>query len=152
MTELSLKPRSSSRPLAVLVISALMLGSALAGAAVDRYFVRRSTRPPILGDTTFHPLSSSLRSPTPAERRAIREELSRQLALTPAQDSAVDAIMIERSGEFRALRDEIRPRVDRLVADVRRDLEQVLTPTQRARFRQLQQREHEEALGMSGNP
>ena len=152
MTELSLKPRAASRPLAVLVLVALVLGSALAGAAVDRLIVRRAPRTPILGDTSFHPLSSALRSPTPAERRAIREELSRELALTPAQDSAVDAIMVERAGEFRALRDEIRPRVDRLVADVRRDLEQVLTPAQRVRFRRLQQREHEEALGMSGNP
>jgi Spy/CpxP family protein refolding chaperone len=46
--------------------------------------------------------------------------------------------MMHRAGEFSALREEIRPRVERLVSDVRSDMEQVLTPEQRERFRRLQ--------------
>jgi Spy/CpxP family protein refolding chaperone len=70
----------------------------------------------------------------------VRAQFSRELGLTPAQDSAFDAIMMERAGEFSALREEIRPRVERLVSDVRSDMEQVLTPEQRERFRKLQTR------------
>ena len=105
----------------------------------------------MFADTGFHPLSSVLRSPTPEERRRLRGQLSRELALTAAQDSAIDAIMMERAGEFSALREEIRPRVERLVADVRSDMEQVLTPEQRQRFRRLQLRDADSARRMSSS-
>ncbi|HKO15915.1 MAG TPA: hypothetical protein VJU87_06730 [Gemmatimonadaceae bacterium] len=152
MSDLRFPSRTASRPLAVLVLSALVIASALAGAAADRLVRSGGSRAVLLGDTTFHPLSSALRAPTPTERLALRTELARELALTPAQDSAVEAIMAQRAGEFQALREEIRPRVDRLVADVRQDIEQVLTPDQRSRFRVLQQREPGQALGMSRTP
>jgi len=111
---------------------------AVAGAAIDRVFVRRGGSP-TLTDTTFHPLSQALRVPTDADRRHLREQLSRRLELTAAQDSTIDSIMRHRSGEFNALREELRPRVERLVTDVRADIEQVLTPEQRTRFRAMQQ-------------
>jgi Spy/CpxP family protein refolding chaperone len=76
--------------------------------------------------------------------------LAKELSLTPAQDSAFDAIMMQRSGEFSALREEIRPRVERLVSDVRSDMEQVLTPAQRERFRRL--RDVDTARRMSSTP
>jgi len=60
--------------------------------------------------------------------------------------------MTQRAGEFSALREEIRPRVERLVADVRRDLEQVLTPDQRERFRRLQRRAGDDTQRMSSTP
>ena len=74
------------------------------------------------------------------------------MALTPSQDSAFEAIMMQRAGEFSALREEIRPRVERLVSDVRSDMEQVLTPAQRERFRRLQLRDGENARRMSSTP
>jgi Spy/CpxP family protein refolding chaperone len=106
----------------------------------------------MLRDTAFHPLSSALRSPTPEERRRLRAQLSRELALSPAQDSAFESIMMQRAGEFSALREEIRPRVERLVSDVRSDMEQVLTPQQRERFRHLQLRDGDDARRMSSTP
>ena len=142
----------SPRPLAVLVIVGALLVGVVAGAAADRLLSRRHAPSSILGDSSFHPLSSALRSPTPEERRLIRAELSRALALTAAQDSAVDAIMTQRASEFGVLREEIRPRVERLVADVRRDVEHVLTPSQRERFRRLQQRPAADAQRMSSTP
>jgi Spy/CpxP family protein refolding chaperone len=152
MTDLSFPARRTSRALAVLVLCALVIASALAGAAGDRFLLRANERTALLGDSAFHPLSSALRAPTPTERRELRTELTRELGLTPAQDSAVNAIMVQRSGEFQGLREAIRPRVDRLVSDVRQDIEQVLTPDQRVRFRALQQREHADALGMIRTP
>ena len=141
-----------ARSLAVLVITALMLAGMVAGVALDRVLLQPAARRTVFPDTGFHPLSSALRSPTPEERRRLRGELSRQLALTRSQDSAFDAIMMQRAGEFSALREEIRPRVERLVSDVRSDMEQVLTPAQRERFRRLQLRDGDDARRMSSAP
>lgn len=129
-----------ARWVAALVLGATVVASIVAGIAIDRLLLRPAAGNTVLADTSFHPLSSALRSPTPNERRRIRTQLSRELGLTPAQDSAFDAIMMQRAGEFSALREEIRPRVERLVADVRSDMEQVLTPEQRARFREIEMR------------
>jgi Spy/CpxP family protein refolding chaperone len=139
--------------LAAIVIGAIVVASVFAGVAFDRVLLHRSaaTSLSMFPDTGFHPLSSVLRSPTPEERRRLRSQLATELSLTPAQDSAFDAIMMHRAGEFSALREEIRPRVERLVSDVRSDMEQVLTPEQRERFRRLQARDRDDARRMSSS-
>src|SRR2546423_9574500 len=119
-----------TRSLAVIVIAAIIIASVVAGVAIDRVLLRRPSAPTMLADTGFHPLSSALRSPTPEERRRLRSELTRELGLTPAQDSAFDSIMMQRAGEFSALREEIRPRVERLVSDLRRGIGEGLSPNQ----------------------
>ena len=141
-----------ARWVAVVVIVAIIGASVVAGVAIDRVLLKGRAAPTMFADTGFHPLSSALRSPTPEERRRIRAELSRELGLTAAQDSAIDAIMMQRAGEFSALREEIRPRVERLVSDVRSDMEQVLTPPQRERFRRLQLHSADDARRMSSAP
>ncbi len=148
LRRLQMPPRS----LAVVVMAAIMLAGIVAGVAIDRVLLTAPARTAGFPDTGFHPLSSALRSPTPEERRRLRAELSRQLALAPSQDSAFEAIMMQRAGEFSALREEIRPRVERLVSDVRSDMEQVLTPAQRERFRRLQLRDGGDARRMSSTP
>ena len=130
--------RMPQRWVAAGVLCVLALGSGLAGAALDRLVVRAHAAPIAFPDTSFHPIESILRSPTAADRRAIRAELTRQLRLTPAQADTIDSIMNRRSGEFRALREEMRPRVQQLVDDVHASIERVLTPEQRARFRRMQ--------------
>jgi hypothetical protein len=120
------------------VLCVLALGSGLAGAAVDRMVLRAHAAPLAFPDTAFHPIESILRSPTAADRQAIRAELTQQLHLTPAQADTIDSIMNRRSGEFRALREEMRPRVQRLVDEVHGSIERVLTPEQRVRFRRMQ--------------
>ena len=141
-----------ARPLAVVVIAASLLAGVVGGVAIDRLLLASRARTAVFPDTGFHPLSSALRSPTPEERRRLRAELTRELALTPSQDSAFEAIMMHRAGEFSALREEIRPRIERLVLDVRSDMEQVLTPTQREQFRRLQLRDGGDARRMSSAP
>lgn len=141
-----------ARSLAVVVMAAILLAGVVAGVAIDRVLLDSPVRTAVFPDTGFHPLSSALRSPTPQERRRLRAELSRQLKLTPAQDSAFEAIMMQRAGEFSALREELRPRVERLVSDVRSDMEQVLTPSQRVQFRRLQLRDADDGRRMSSTP
>ena len=130
--------RMPQRWVAVAVLCVIALGSGLAGAALDRLALRADASPIAFPDTSFHPIESILRSPTADDRRAIRAELTRKLRLTPAQADTIDSIMNRRSGEFRALRDEMRPRVQQLVDDVHASIERVLTPEQRAEFRRMQ--------------
>src|SRR5579864_70023 len=126
--------RPSTRARAIIALVVLVVASAFAGAAADRAIVR-SAQTNAIYDTTFHPLSSILRSPTAADRLQYREQLKRALNLSASQDSAIDRIMSERAGEFTALREELRPRVDHLVSGVRADIEGVLTDRQRNQFR-----------------
>jgi hypothetical protein len=137
--------QASPRAKAIGVLVALVLASGIAGAAVDRVVVR-SERLDALHDTAFHPISSILRSPTPADRQAYREQLKRALNLSASQDSAIERLMAERAGQFSALRDELRPRVDHLVTDFRADIEKVLTDRQRDEFRRIQQRGREQLV------
>ncbi|HEY5220236.1 MAG TPA: hypothetical protein VIJ16_10535 [Gemmatimonadaceae bacterium] len=131
--------RVPPRSLAVVVLCALAVGSALAGAAIDRMFLRAHHPVSVaLPDTSFHPIESILRSPTTGDRAAILGELTRQLNLTPTQADTIDSIMIRQSGHFRTLRAQLRPLVQGLVDSVHANIEQVLTPVQRERFRQLQ--------------
>jgi hypothetical protein len=127
-----------SRPktVAIATLVIVVIGSALAGAAADRAYVRRSMR--LVGDTTFHPISSALRTPSDADRQRYRGELSAALALTPEQSRKVDSILDQRAGQFEAIRTVIRPEVDSLLTAVRRDIDAVLTPEQRAKYRTLQ--------------
>ena len=94
----------------------------------------------VLTDTSFHPLSGALRDPTPQQRRALAANLAAQLDLTPAQEDSVTAIMERRAGDYQQLRNTIRPLVDQLATQVRSDIERVLTPEQRTRYRAIQQR------------
>ena len=141
----------SSKTRAIVALTALVLASTIAGAAIDRVMVR-TQRTRTLYDTTFHPLSSLLRSPTAADRLFYREQLKSALGLTASQDSAIDRVLSNRAGEFSALREEMRPRVDRLVTNERADIEKVLTDRQRDEFRRLQQRGREQLVSNGQAP
>jgi hypothetical protein len=125
-----------SKTVAIVTFVLVAGGAALAGAAIDRAYVQRSTR--FVGDTTFHPISAALRTPSTADRKQYRAELSAALSLTAEQGRLVDSILDQRAGQFETLRATIRPRVDSLVTAVRDDIDAVLTPAQRERYRALQ--------------
>jgi hypothetical protein len=129
------EPRNNGRAVAVAVIVAVAIASAFGGAAIDRAYVHRATR--LVGDTTFHPISSMLRSPSEADRLRYRTELSEALALSADQNRVVDSILTHRAGQFDGLRTSIRPQVERLLDEVRHDIETVLTAEQRTAYRKL---------------
>ena len=126
-------PRST----AIAVMCGLVVASAMAGAAADRLMLRARAGRVVLPDTGYHPLSTILRSPTPGDRQRVRDQLADELALTSVQVRTVDSILDAHTPGFDSLRDEIRPRVERLTANVRADVEQVLTPAQRESYRRL---------------
>src|SRR2546430_1187864 len=105
------------RTVAALTLLVVVVGSALAGAALERAYAHKTTR--LVGDTTFHPLSSALRTPSAADRRQLRAEMAAALKLTPDQARLIDSIMSARSGQFEELRRSIRPRVESLLGDLR---------------------------------
>jgi hypothetical protein len=144
--ELPMPARNRKRAAALLVT--VIVAAFLCGVLLDRYVLARPIA--VLHDSEFHPLSEILRSPTDADRLAIRQRLSGELHLSPAQDTAISRIMTRKAGEFQALRDELRPRVELLVAEVRREIEQVLTPAQREDFHRLQAREARTAPSSNG--
>ena len=125
------------RTLASIVIVCVVIGAGMAGAAADRILLRAHDRAATLPDTGFHPLSAFLRSPTEEERRRVRSQLARDLSLSADQAKVVDSILDAHAIEFRALREEIRPRVETLTNAVRRDVERALTPEQRDHYRAL---------------
>jgi len=132
-------PVRGSRSTAVFVLAALAIASAAVGAAVDRAFVQRHPTV-VVTDTSFHPLSAALRDPTPAQRRTLATNLAAELGLTSAQEDSVSAIMDRRAGDYQQLRNTIRPLVEQLATQTRTDIERVLTPEQRVRYRAIQSR------------
>jgi len=126
-----------ARMLAIVVLIAVTIASAILGAAVDRGWVRAHPEASLLPDTAYHPLSSILRSPTDDDRKKARQQLAAELGLNAAQTARVDSILDAHAAEFRALREEIRPRVEDLTRAVRSDVESVLTSAQRLRYRAL---------------
>ena len=102
------------RSLAIAVMCALALASGMGGVAIDRILLRERVAKSILPDTGFHPLSAILRAPTPEDRRQVRSQLADELSLTPTQTIVVDSILDAHTREFDALREGIRPEVERL--------------------------------------
>lgn len=125
------------RRIAIVVLLAMVIAGGVVGAAVDRLVVRAHAGASVYADTSFHPISSLLRSPTDEERRQRRTQLADELRLTPAQALVVDSILDAHAAEFRQLREQIRPRVEQLTTTVRADVERALTPEQRDRYRKL---------------
>jgi hypothetical protein len=143
-------PVRGSRSTAVLVLVALAIASAAVGAAVDRALVQRHPTV-VITDTAYHPLSAALRDPTPQQRRALAANLAAELDLTPAQEDSVGAIIERRAGDYQQLRNTIRPLVEQLATSTRSDIERVLTPDQRVRYRAIQQRKAQPATPAIGD-
>ena len=153
--ELPVPGRNRTR--AALLLTFIVLASGVVGAAVDRLLLlprvtaSAATAASAQANTrNFPSLTSALRSPTVEERRTRRRELSHELGLSAGQERALNEIMDRKSGEFDRLRNEMRPRVELLVSQVRSEIDQVLTPAQQERFHQLQARESQETASRLG--
>jgi len=118
----------ASRQRAVIVIAAVAIGSALAGAAVDHAIVLRNPR-------RFRPLPFGGTEEAAASRRTdMLERLTRELSLRPDQRTAIDSIMWSTDSLLRDLRHEMQPRVQRVLDDSRRQIEGRLDSAQRVTF------------------
>jgi hypothetical protein len=118
----------ASRTRAVLVIVAIVLGSALAGAAVDHAIVIRNPR-------RFRPVPFGGTARAAETRRSeMLKRLTDELSLRPDQRAAIDSIMQHTDSLLRDLRLETQPRVQKVLDESRTQIEARLDSGQRVTF------------------
>jgi hypothetical protein len=138
--------RGPTRPglVATLVMAAVFAFGILAGVALDRHLVhgRMGGRDRREGPRFVPGMSMPAGPRTPPTgadtmRRRGSSEFARALGLTPAQAAAVDSVMTQDFQSVNALRDEMRPRIDAIIASTRQRIDSLLPPAQREKYHTL---------------
>ena len=138
-------PRLGPRALAGVVVALTFVVGGLAGAVMDRSLTRASAT--VVPPPARHGPSGSPRDREGREQHRERfvQQLTRELDLNPQQVARIDAITRNREQRMNALWDDVRPRIHALLDETRTEIDQVLTPEQRARLQELRrQREARE--------
>jgi Spy/CpxP family protein refolding chaperone len=122
---------SATRKAAFWVGLVFLLGAALGG---------------VLGYLSAHRTASAA-SPQLSEpqRRARRvEQLTRELSLTQAQSQQVDAILMQRHAEAKAIHEQADAQIDQVHQKGRQQIREILTPEQKPKFEEFLKRLDEE--------
>ena len=140
-------PNVGPRTLAGLVIVLVFLVGGLAGAVTDRTLhggrhFWTAARPPMGGGRPE--LDRRVRG-----RERFIQEMKRNLGLTPEQVTKIEAISLSREQRADSLLKDVRPKLRALLEETRKEIDQVLTPEQRAKAQALW-RQHEEARRKAG--
>lgn len=115
-----------SRGRAALVIAAIVVGSAIAGAGIDRWVVTHTPR---------RRPSSTLSPADAAKRRAeILDRMTKQLTLSPAQRAGIDSVMRGADSALRVVRGEMQPRLRQILDSSRAEIAARLDSAQRVEF------------------
>ena len=122
---------AATRKAALWVGVVFLLGAALGG---------------VLGYLFAHrPVNAANPPLSEPERRARRvEELTRDLTLTPQQAQQVDAILLQRHTETKAIHDQTDAQLDLVRQKGRAQMRAILTPQQMPKFEEFLQRMDEE--------
>ena len=107
---------SRARVLSAVLLVVVFVAGVLVGAAADRALEPRSHR---------------------SWRQRHEAEILERLRLDEGQRSAVEKILARRRSEARKVWNEVKPRLDRVVAGIREDLSRVLTAEQLAEYDRL---------------
>lgn len=118
---------SAARKAALWVSVVFLLGAAL-GGMVGYGFARHSV------SAANPPLSE------PARRAQRVEQLTRELSLTSAQSQQVDAILMRRHTESKAIHDQADTQLNEVHQKGREDIRAILTPEQKPKFEEFLQR------------
>jgi len=113
---------------AALIIVAVVIGSALAGAAVDHAIVLRNPR------RFQRSLLATGTEAAESRRTDMLERLTDELSLRPEQRAAIDSIMRRTDSVLRDVRLEMQPRVQSALDDSRRQIKSHLDSAQRVNF------------------
>ena len=76
-------------------------------------------------------------------RRHMVDHLSDELSLSASQRTRLDSVMERQADAFKKIREETEPKIKALLDSSRAQIDQLLTPDQRARFAKLREREHQ---------
>ena len=124
----------SSRLRAGLVIAAVVVASAIAGAAIDRSVVTHR-RPERGGGGGGGGRGGR---PTPEQevsrRQSMLDRMAKDLSLTPAQRAGLDSIFQRSDSEFRAIRREMQPKLQAVFETSRNEINARLDSAQRVKF------------------
>lgn len=127
----------SPRTMAAVVVGVTLLAGILVGIGLDRALFRPPRSP-------FGPrFAAGVRrggASADSARQAMRAKFAQQLHLTPDQAARIDTIMLRRTAALDSIRKETGPRIRALIGATRSQIDSVLTPEQRDRFRSLQHR------------
>ena len=119
---------NTSRARAAVVIAAIAIGSAIAGAGIDRWAVTHAPRHP-------HGPTSTLSPEAAARRRAeMLERMTKDLGLSTVQRAAIDSIMQRTDSALRVVRGEMQPRLRQIFDGSRAEISARLDSAQRVKF------------------
>jgi Spy/CpxP family protein refolding chaperone len=122
---------SAKRKAALWVGAVFLLGAALGG---------------VLGYVFAHHSVSAANQPlSEPQRRARRvEQLTHELSLTPDQSKQLDAILMQRHAQSKALHDQSDAQIEQVRQMGRDDIRAILSPEQKPKFEEFLQRTDEE--------
>ena len=119
---------NTSRARAAVVIAAIAIGSAIAGAGIDRWAVTHAPRHP-------HGPTSTLSPEAAARRRAeMLERMTKDLGLSTVQRAGIDSIMQRTDSALRVVRGEMQPRLRQIFDASRAEISARLDSAQRITF------------------
>lgn len=125
----------SPRAMAAVVVAVTLIAGILVGIGLDRALFRPSHGP------RFGPFATGRDGPNADSTRLhMRADFARQLHLTPDQQARIDTIMQRRMAVLDSIRKETGPQIRALIGATRAQIDSVLTPEQRDKFRSLQHR------------
>ncbi|HEU4630199.1 MAG TPA: hypothetical protein VFS08_10680 [Gemmatimonadaceae bacterium] len=135
----------AGRTLAIAVLAAAVLGGVSAGIALDRWLLlpgdAEAAAAPDPGRATRAPGGARREGrrgfPSPEWERQMRDRLSDELGLTAEQRARFDSLLTRQARDFRAIREEMQPRIDSLLAHTRVAMDSILTPAQQEKLRTL---------------
>ena len=116
-----------------LVIAAVVVASAIAGAAIDRSLMMHRG-PQMRPDGGRRGPPQALEQ---GRRTAMLDRMTKELALTPAQRAGMDSIFQRTDSSLRAIRRESQPRIQQIFERSTADVNARLDSTQRAKFAEL---------------
>lgn len=117
---------------AALIIAAIIIGSAIAGAGLDRVLLTRGARHYRGGGQRSGEMPPEL---TAQRRAAMLERMTKDLNLTPPQRAAIDSIMQRTDSALRIVRGEMQPRLTQIFDGSRAEISARLDSTQREKFK-----------------
>ena len=123
---------SPGRLRAALVIAAIVIGSAIAGAGLDRVVMTRGARHYRGGGTRSGEMPPEM---TARRRAAMLERMTKELNLTPPQRAGIDSIMQRTDSALRVVRGEMQPRLTQIFDGSRAEISARLDSTQREKFK-----------------
>jgi Spy/CpxP family protein refolding chaperone len=121
---------------AAIVLLLVGVAGVAAGVALDRTILYRRYG-------AAWTMEGDSEAPSGGQRQAIDRQLARELDLTAAQQSQVDAIIARQMSAADSLRREYQPRVRALMLATRAAIDSILTPRQQEKLRAMTHRRNQ---------